>query len=220
MNIIVTCGPSYEPIDAVRRITNFSTGRLGVTLANGFADAGHTVFCLKGEQATYPGECRAEHRIPFTTNDDLAAKLQSLRDEKIGAIFHSAALCDFKVASVEDADGQKIVSKKFPTRGDVLTLKLAPTSKILPRLREWFPRAKIIGWKYEAEGTQTEAIEKAWRQILECRTDGCVLNGPAYGDGFGICTAELSNVMVRSFMQLDGVGELGEFLEHRFCRNV
>ena len=34
MNCIVTCGPTYEPLDEVRRLTNFSTGRLGTELAN------------------------------------------------------------------------------------------------------------------------------------------------------------------------------------------
>ena len=40
MKIIVTCGPSYEPIDEVRRITNFSTGELGSRLARALARAG------------------------------------------------------------------------------------------------------------------------------------------------------------------------------------
>jgi phosphopantothenoylcysteine synthetase/decarboxylase len=187
MNILITCGPSYEPIDDVRRITNFSTGRLGVTLTNAFADAGHTVYCLKGEQATYPGECRAQHVILFSTNDDLAQKLQSLRGENIEAIFHAAALCDFKVASVESATGETLHSKKFPTRSDPLTLKLVPTTKILPQLRGWFPSAKIVGWKFELEGNREDAIEKALRQIEECQTDACVVNGRAYGLGFGLC---------------------------------
>ncbi len=185
MNIIVTCGPSYEPIDQVRRITNFSTGRLGVTLANALTTAGHRVYCLKGEQSTYPGECRAYKTEPFSTNNDLAAKLQALRTENIGAIFHAAALCDFKVASVETSIGKEITSAKFTTRGDPLTLKLVATAKILPQMRGWFPNAKIVGWKYELEGTRDEAVRKALRQIKEANSSACVLNGAAYGPGFG-----------------------------------
>jgi phosphopantothenoylcysteine decarboxylase/phosphopantothenate--cysteine ligase len=41
MKVIVTCGPSYEPIDQVRRLTNFSTGELGVLLSDELARAGH-----------------------------------------------------------------------------------------------------------------------------------------------------------------------------------
>jgi phosphopantothenoylcysteine synthetase/decarboxylase len=192
MNIIVTCGPSYEPIDRVRRLTNFSTGRLGVTLANNFTDAGHRVFCLKGEQATDPTPLRAHKTIPFSTNDDLAQKLQSLIPEKIDAIFHAAALCDFKVEAVENAAGEKIQSAKFPTRGDELTLKLIPTTKVLPQLRAWFPHSKIVGWKYELAGTRDEAIQKSLQQIQQSKTDACVLNGATYGTGFYFCSPSFS----------------------------
>jgi phosphopantothenoylcysteine synthetase/decarboxylase len=188
MNIIVTCGPSYEPIDQVRRLTNFSTGRLGITLSNALTDAGHHVYCLKGEQATDLTPVRAHKTIPFSTNDDLAAKFQALIPKKIDAIFHAAALCDFKVAVVQNSAGEKIQSNKFPTRGDHLTLTLEPTTKVLPMLRAWFPNAKIVGWKYELTGTRDEAISKALAQISEAKTNGCVLNGAAYGPGFVFCS--------------------------------
>jgi phosphopantothenoylcysteine synthetase/decarboxylase len=187
MNIIVTCGPSYEPIDQVRRITNFSTGRLGITLANAFTDAGHRVYCLKGEQATDCTTLRAHEIAFFSTNSDLATKLEKLAQrvpKNIDAIFHAAALCDFKVAAVKNAAGEKITSAKFPTRGDPLTLTLEPTTKVLPLLRGWFSNAKIVGWKYELTGTRDEAIAKALAQIQAARTNGCVLNGAAYGPGF------------------------------------
>jgi phosphopantothenoylcysteine synthetase/decarboxylase len=201
MNIIVTCGPSYEPIDQVRRLTNFSTGRLGITLANAFADAGHRVFCLKGEQATDPMALRAHKTIPFSTNDDLVEKLQQLVPEKIDAIFHAAALCDFKVGSVQNPAGEKIQSQKFPTRGDHLTLTLVPTTKALPQLRGWFPQAKIVGWKYELEGTRDEAIAKAIRQIREAKSNACVLNGAAYGAGFRFC-AEAAQMELATTQEL------------------
>lgn len=201
MNVIVTCGPSYEPIDQVRRITNFSTGRLGITLANAFTDAGHNVISLKGEQATDPTPLRAQKTIPFTTNDDLAQKLQQLASEKIDAIFHAAALADFKVASVHDPAGQKITSAKFSTRAENLILTLAPTTKILPKLRHWFPTSRIVGWKYELEGSREEAIAKALRQFAIANTNACVLNGAAYGPGFLFCTPE-------STIALSGLPEL------------
>jgi phosphopantothenate---cysteine ligase (CTP) len=195
MNVIVTCGPSYEPIDEVRRITNFSTGRLGIALANVFADAGHRVFCLKGEQATDATPLRAHKMIPFSTNDDLAQKLQQLIPENIDAIFHAAALCDFKVASVENSAGEKIESQKFPTRGERLTLTLVPTTKILPQLRHWFVRSKIVGWKYELAGAREEAVAKAFQQIAEANVNACILNGAAYGPGFLFCSPDASTAL-------------------------
>jgi len=191
MKIIVTCGPSYEPIDQARRLTNFSTGKLGITLSNAFADRGWQVYCLKGEQATCPEPLHVHAVEAFSTNQDLADKVEALsRAEKIDAVFHAAALCDFKVGSVVNEAGEVLVSPKYSTREGQLRLVLAPTVKVLPQLRGWFPQARIVGWKYELAGTQADAFDKAAQQLRECRTDACVLNGAAYGSGFAICTPD------------------------------
>ncbi len=71
MNCIVTAGPTYEPLDDVRRLTNFSTGRLGTELANFLAARGHKVALLIGETATYAGQRRAQHVAVFSTTADL-----------------------------------------------------------------------------------------------------------------------------------------------------
>lgn len=188
MKILITCGPSYEPIDGARRMTNMSTGKLGVTLANHFAEAGHEVICLKGEGSTHPGSLAAGRTIPFSTNDDLAEKLAAIsRSETVDAVFHAAALCDYRVEEVRNDSGDQLVSQKFATRSGRLHLVLAPATKVLPRLRAMFPEASIVGWKYELAGTRADAFEKAWRQIHDGGTDACVLNGAAYGDGFAVC---------------------------------
>lgn len=188
MKVLVTCGPSYEPIDQARRITNFSTGRLGVALSNAFAARGWDVTCLRGEQATCADPLNARRVLPFSTNDDLAAKLGTLAVEGgWDAVLHAAALCDFRVERVLNEAGEAIASPKFSSREGQLNLVLAPAPKVLPRLRDLFPSAKLVGWKYEAAGTRTEAFDKAWSQLTECRTDACVLNGAAYGGGFAVC---------------------------------
>ena len=56
MRCIVTAGPTYEPLDQVRRLTNHSTGRLGSELTNYLTQCGHEVTLLIGEQATWRGE--------------------------------------------------------------------------------------------------------------------------------------------------------------------
>ena len=191
MKIIITCGPSYEPIDGARRMTNMSTGKLGVTLANHLTDAGHEVICLKGEGSTFAGPLRAQRVETFATNDDLAKQLESLRrQENIDAVFHAAALCDYRVEKVMSADGEAMSSPKFATRDGRLHLVLAPAMKVLPRMRDWFPEARIIGWKYELAGTRDDVFAKAWKQLRDCRTDACVLNGAAYGEGFALCLAD------------------------------
>jgi phosphopantothenoylcysteine decarboxylase/phosphopantothenate--cysteine ligase len=43
-----------------------------------------------------------------------------------------------------------------------------------------------VGWKFEADGTRADVLAAAHRQIADCSTDLCVVNGPAYGEGFGL----------------------------------
>ena len=188
MKIIVTCGPSYEPIDGVRRITNFSTGELGILLTNELIRNGFKVFCLKGAAATHPDSPQKGQCIPFTTNDSLVDVLHQLSGEHdIAAVFHAAALCDFKVRSIVDAQGTPLGSPKIASRVGALTLHLEPTTKVIANLRALFPRSVLVGWKYELAGTRAEALDKAWQQIRENETDACVLNGAAYGAGFAVC---------------------------------
>ena len=177
---VVTCGPASAPIDSVRRITNFATGEIGAILSQAFLKAGWEVICLRGEGSTFPAPDGIDVRV-FSTNDSLAALPQSLPAAP-SAIFHAAALCDFQVASIDGAGGMK----KIPTRDGALTLHLEPAPKILPRLREWFPGAFIVGWKYELDGDRSAALSKGAAQIRECRTNACVVNGAAFGPGFGI----------------------------------
>ena len=107
MKVIVTCGPSFEPIDQVRRLTNFSTGELGVRLSDQLTREGVEVFCLKGSGATHPGPAAHCHLRLFDTNDDLLQLLKQISEShEIAAVFHVAALCDYKVKRVEDEQGR------------------------------------------------------------------------------------------------------------------
>jgi phosphopantothenoylcysteine synthetase/decarboxylase len=191
MKIIVTCGPSYEPIDGARRLTNMSTGRLGVSLANVLTDAGHRVYCYRGEGSTFAGDVRATRIETFSTNDHLARQLElTSRRESIDAVFHAAALCDYRVDGVFDEAGGAIFQPKLDTRDGRLRLALVPARKVLPEMRRWFPNARIAGWKYELSGSREDAFAKAWAQLRRCETDACVLNGSAYGPGFAVCHAD------------------------------
>jgi phosphopantothenate---cysteine ligase (CTP) len=191
MNCIVTAGPAFEPLDDVRRLTNFSTGRLGTELANYLAARGHSVILLLGEQATYAGERRAQRVESFSTTADLRAKLKTLAAKKVDTIFHAAAVSDFSFGRIFAPDAaNKLVeiksAKKISTRQGKLLVELLPTPKIIAELHGWFPRTKIVGWKFEADGKRADAIAAARRQLEECSTDLCVVNGPAYGEGFGL----------------------------------
>jgi phosphopantothenoylcysteine synthetase/decarboxylase len=184
--VVVTCGPSYEPIDEVRRLTNFSTGEVGILLANALASAGYEVLLYKGVGATCSRPIESAHVLPFSTNENLLAALEAIAEpETITAVFHAAALCDFRVKSMHRSDGTEIAAQKIPSRAGELVLTLAPAEKIITQLRWLFPVSRIIGWKFELNGARPEALQAGVRQIDDSRSDGCVVNGTAYGTGFG-----------------------------------
>ncbi len=192
MRCIVTAGPTFEPLDEVRRLTNFSTGRLGSELANHLTACGHEVTLLVGQQASWRGERRAARVGTFTTTASLREQLQELAAESFDAIFHAAAVGDFtfgKVFARAEGGLTEVQSGKFSTRGESLLVELVPAPKLIALLRQWFPRSILVGWKYEVEGGRDVVVERASRQIFENQTDACVANGPAYGDGFGLVTA-------------------------------
>ena len=189
MICLITAGPTYEPLDGARRITNFSTGQLGTELANFLAAQGHEVTLLIGQQATYPGERRAQHLATFTTTADLAAELAAKAGKSIGAVFHASAVSDFSFGKVwsrgPGGELTEIKSGKISTRHGTLLAELVPTQKIIANLRDWFPEAQLTGWKYEVDGARPDVIRAGEKQIAECRLNACVANGPAYGNGFG-----------------------------------
>ena len=202
MHCVVTAGPTYEPLDKVRRLTNFSTGRLGAELASFLLDQGHNVTLLLGEHATYRGELRATDIELFTTTDDLAQRLQAQKSHGAEVVFHAAAVSDFRFGKVwlrsDDGELTEVSAGKISTREGNLLAELVPTSKIIAALRNWFPDARLVGWKYEVDGDRLGVIERARQQILECRTNACVANGPAYGAGFGIVRAQGEAVHVEN----------------------
>lgn len=181
---LVTCGPALEPIDSVRRITNFSTGELGTVLSDHLADHGFSVLCLRGEAATFPAAQRAQVQL-FSTNASLEAIWRAL-PETPDVVFHAAALCDYAVAKIEGAEPAAKIRSDRPE----LVLTLRPAPKLLPRLRLLFPKALLVGWKYELDGSRDDALTRGRAQVRSADTDACVVNGAAYGEGFGFLEAD------------------------------
>jgi phosphopantothenoylcysteine decarboxylase/phosphopantothenate--cysteine ligase len=192
MNCIVTAGPTYEMMDKVRRLTNSSTGRLGTELANFLTAHGHKVTLLLGEQATHCGERKAQRVERFTTGENLLERFQALSKQNVGAVFHAAAVSDFRFGKIwlrpPSGELSEIKSGKISTRQGTLLAELVPMPKIIAELRSLYPMAKLVGWKFEVEGDRTSVWQAAESQLRDCRTDACVANGPAYGLGFGLVT--------------------------------
>jgi phosphopantothenate---cysteine ligase (CTP) len=192
LKCIVTAGPTFEELDEVRRLTNFSTGALGTELANFLAERGHEVELLRGQGATCRVEPKARRVQVFTTTADLRRRLQELGGGDAAAVLHAAAVSDFTFGKIwqREADGglKEIHDAKISTHGGNILAELTPTPKIISELRAWFPTAFLVGWKFEVAGGRAQAIERAALQLAENRTDACVVNGRALGEGFGLVT--------------------------------
>ena len=139
MNVLVTAGATREPIDAVRFISNLSSGATGAALAEALAAVGRPVFLLHGEGAGVA--LRSQDRETFGSAADLGKRLRRrLAAGTVDAVLMAAAVSDFRVA--QEAVGK--ISSATPE----LTLRLVRNAKLLPQLKSWSPRPlRVIGFK-------------------------------------------------------------------------
>lgn len=204
--VVITLGPSFEPIDGARRLTNFSTGSLGAQLAEACVRAGHSVIAYRGVGATAPFPSIDIPPIPFTTNANLIEKLKAHScPQAVDAVFHVAALCDYVVDSVEDGAGETLRQNKIATSGGELWMRLKPAPKVFAHLRNIFPCARVCGWKYELNGNREAALQNGWNQLRRYDSSACVVNGAAYGTGFGVLNPQDQTVV--AFEDAQGLTE-------------
>src|ERR1700744_45643 len=184
MQIVITGGPASEPIDQVRFITNRSTGELAVKLAQRFSAAGHDVELLLGRGAGW----HLDTARYFQTNEELGRLLSEAAGRApVDAVLHAAALSDFGVAKAT-VSGRASDAAKISSDAELVELRLVPKPKLIRRLRGLFAGAFIVGWKFELEGTPADVVQKGIQQIDSNGTNACIVNGDAFGSGFGFCT--------------------------------
>ncbi|MCA9295730.1 MAG: phosphopantothenoylcysteine decarboxylase [Phycisphaerales bacterium] len=157
--ILITAGPTHEPIDAVRYIGNRSSGRLGHALAVEAARRGHHVTLLLGPTCLTPlsTDFRTEQ---FRTTADLADLLDRHWPDHDGLIM-AAAVADYRPVTAKPATKLR--------RSGGLTLKLEPTEDLLAkaagsrRSDQW-----IIGFALEPEDRlESSAREKLARKRID-----------------------------------------------------
>jgi hypothetical protein len=90
------------------------------------------------------------------------------------------------VRSITNERDEPIVRDKASSREGPLRVTLEPAPKLIAGLRKLFPASIIVGWKYELDGTLLGIMEKGRAQMDDCLTDACVVNGRAYGSGYGV----------------------------------
>ncbi len=190
--ILITTGPAVAEIDRVRKITNHSTGSLGTALTRLAQNEGHAVTLLRSEYCT-AAEPETDHeQLSFTDGESLLRSLKEVsKNRSYDAVWHAAAVTDYVVERICDDQGNILDKKsKLASRSGNITLHLKPFIKIISQLKALFPTAQLVGWKYETNGTTDGIITKALQQLEENATHACVANGPAYGQGFGVCLSD------------------------------
>ena len=96
--LLVTIGPTQEPLDAMRLISNRSTGVLGTMLALRLMESGQPVIALRGTGSTADPAELMKHCvrvIPFASTSDLKAALENLAFEHLpfSGVLHSCVVC-------------------------------------------------------------------------------------------------------------------------------
>lgn len=150
VNVLVTAGPTREPIDPVRYLSNRSSGKMGYAVAHAFAHGGHRVLLISGP-TSQPLPDHVDY-LPVTT----AAEMLQAVSRHIGrmdiAIF-AAAVADYTSVQVEP--------QKIKKTGDRLTLELVRTQDILGSAREPFGfTGTLVGFAAETENLEQNARHK------------------------------------------------------------
>lgn len=157
--ILVTAGPTHEPIDAVRYLANRSSGRMGEAIAEAATERGASVTLLLGPIPREP-DTRWRSSPRFKTTGDLDRLLQE-HFPHCDCLIMAAAVADFRPAG--EAAG-KIRRCEGP-----LQLRLEPTPDLLAGLaRIRTPRQLLVGFALDsAERLDATAREKLERKGLD-----------------------------------------------------
>lgn len=174
--VLVTSGPTYEPIDPVRFIGNRSSGKMGASIALSLVSQGAKVFFLTGPSSCIPSHPSIDV-VKVNTAQQMFDKATALYP-KCNAAILAAAVADFTVKQVAD--------EKIKRNDAKLTIELSPTNDIAKELGLQKRKDQyLIGFALE---TQNEK-ENALRKLKSKNFDFIVLNSTNdEGAGFDVST--------------------------------
>ena len=160
MRFLITAGPTREPIDPVRYLSNRSSGKMGYAIAQAAIEAGHEVGLISG---------------PVFLDSPPAAKLifVSTSDEMFDAVQQNIGDCDVLVmsAAVADYKPAHVSPEKIKKTGATRSLELTPTRDILASLPS---DRKFLAVGFAAETNNVEA--NAFKKLREKNCDVIVAN--------------------------------------------
>jgi phosphopantothenoylcysteine decarboxylase / phosphopantothenate---cysteine ligase len=177
--ILVTAGPTYEPIDPVRFIGNHSSGKMGYDIALAAANEGAEVILVSG-----PTHLTVKHAniklVNVTSSSDMYAACHE-HFSTMDAAIAAAAVADYRP--------KVVATQKIKKNDSSLTLELEKTKDILASLGEIKTGQFLIGFALETENE----IENAKAKIRKKNLDLIVLNSlNDEGAGFGKATNKVT----------------------------
>ena len=165
MRFLITAGPTREPIDPVRYLSNRSSGKMGYAIAEAAIEAGHGVVLISGPVAI--GRPHGAALIPISTSDQMFDAVQE-QTRNCDVLVMCAAVADYKPVAV--------FTKKIKKRDAKLSLELIPTRDVLsslPKNRKYL----VVGFAAETENIETNAQKK----LLKKNCDVIVANDARVG---------------------------------------
>lgn len=156
--ILITAGPTYERIDPVRFIGNYSTGKMGFALARACAEMGADVLLVAG-----PVQQQIDHprvkRIDVESAQQMYEAAVSLFPQCDGAVL-CAAVADFTPVAV--------AGEKIKRTGENLIVELKPTRDIAAALGQRKGAAQfLVGFALETHDEEAHALEKMRRKNFD-----------------------------------------------------
>ena len=150
MRFLVTAGPTREPIDPVRYISNRSSGKMGYAIAEAALGAGHDVVLISGP-------------VNLTAPRDAKFVSVSNSDQMFNAVHEHADKCDVCIlcAAVADYRPANVSPTKIKKRGERFSLELIRTHNILDSLGHQRDRQfLLVGFAAETNHVEENAAQK------------------------------------------------------------
>lgn len=150
MKFLITAGPTREPIDPIRYISNRSSGKMGYAIAEAALDAGHHVILISG-----PVNIQPPQNAKFVS--------VSTSDEMFDAVRRHADKCDVCVlcAAVADYKPAAVSPTKIKKRNETISLELIRTRDILDSLGHRQDRQfLVVGFAAETNDLERNAMQK------------------------------------------------------------
>jgi len=187
LKMLVTAGPTVEYIDPVRVVTNRSSGKMGVAVAEEALDRGAEVTLVYGlGTAIAPRKARV---ISVETTEQMhEAVVSELKSRRYDVMVATAAAADW---TLERPFSRKVSTHKLHS----LSLKLKPTRKIIDFVKKVSPKTFLVAFRAEYKLSRKDLIESAYKRLLKAKADLIVVNDVGKkGAGFGTDTNEVSIV--------------------------